>query len=188
MTHRWIPALAVTLVTGCAQPPAGHHAHDGAAQHQHHGAYTPIAQQGYFFAGGEYRPAKDGNVMVGQMFVQYQIPHHLGSKYPIVMIHGGGQSGTNFLGTPDERPGWADYFLRRGYAVYVVDAPARARSAGSVEVLGAPTRRGAQWVSERFTAPEKKPSYPQATKHTQWPGTGAPGDAVFDQFYASQVE
>jgi pimeloyl-ACP methyl ester carboxylesterase len=72
--------------------------------------------------------------------------------------------------------------------VYVIDAPARARSAGSAEVLGVPSRRGAAYISDRFTAPERKPMYPQAAKHTQWPGTGVPGDAVFDQFYASQVE
>ena len=178
----------IATLAACANTPhEDHHARHGAGHH-HQGKYMPVAQQGYFFAGGEYRPAKDGNVMVGQMFVQYQIPHHRTSKYPIVMIHGGGQSGTNFLGTPDGRPGWADYFLKRGYAVYVVDAPARARSAGSVEVLGAPTRRAAQWVSDRFTAPARKPLYPQATRHTQWPGSGVPGDPAFDQFYASQVE
>ena len=138
--------ILVSTLAACA-----HYAHDDHhGGHKHHGAYIPVESQGYFFTGGEYRPAKDGNVMVGQMFVQYQIPRHRTSPYPIVMIHGGGQSGTNFLGTPDGRPGWADYFVKRGYAVYVVDAPARARSAGSVEVLGAPTRRAAQWVSDRF--------------------------------------
>ena len=153
-----------------------------------HGDYFAIEKQGYFFTGGEYRPAKDGNVMVGQMFVQYQIPRHRTSPWPVIMIHGGGQSGTNFLGTPDERPGWADYFVKRGYAVYVIDAPARARSAGSAEVLGVPSRRAAAYISDRFTAPERKPMYPQAAKHTQWPGSGVSGDRIFDQFYAYQVE
>jgi hypothetical protein len=32
------------------------------------------------------------------------------------MIHGGGQSGSNFTGTPDGREGWAQYFLKQGYA------------------------------------------------------------------------
>ena len=48
--------------------------------------------------------------------------------YPIVMIHGGGQNGSNFTGTPDGREGWAQYFLRQGYAVYVVDQVGRGRS------------------------------------------------------------
>ena len=33
-----------------------------------------IAQQGYFFVNGRYTAGKDGQIMVGQMFVQYQIP------------------------------------------------------------------------------------------------------------------
>ena len=177
---RTMSAGALCFLAACA--------HDGAMHHASHGDYYAIEKQGYFFSGGEYRKAKDGNVMVGQMFVQYQIPRHRTSPYPIVMIHGGGQSGTNFLGTPDERPGWADYFVKRGYAVYVIDAPARARSAGSSEVLGVPSRRAATYIADRFTAPETNPTYPQASRHTQWPGTGRPGDPVFDQFYASQVE
>src|SRR3990167_5033156 len=80
-----------------------------------------IAKQGYFFVGGQYATTKDGQIMVGQMFVQYQIPQRRKHRYPIVMWHGGGQTGTNFLGTPDGRPGWADYFVRQGYAVYVLD-------------------------------------------------------------------
>ncbi len=42
-------------------------------------------------------------------------------------------------------------------------------------------------VEERFVAPERFPVWPQAKLHTQLPGTGKPGDAAFDQFYASQV-
>ena len=182
---KWMAAGAIAaLLTSCA-----HHGAMHGHGHMHgHGDYYAVAKQGYFFSGGQYRAAKDGNVMVGQMFVQYQIPRHRTSPYPVIMIHGGGQSGTNFLGTPDDRPGWADYFLKRGHAVYVIDAPARARTAGSGEVLVAPTRRAAAYLSDRFTAPERKPMYPQAAKHTQWPGAGVPGDPVFDQFYASQVE
>ena len=33
----------------------------------------------------------------------------------------------------------------------------------------------------------EKDTWPQAGKHTQWPGTGLPGDAIFDEFYASIV-
>ena len=60
-----------------------------------------IAQQGYFFVPGPYTNAKDGPVMTGQMFVQFQIPHERKHKYPVVMWHGGGQTGTNFLDTPE---------------------------------------------------------------------------------------
>ncbi len=148
-----------------------------------------IAKQGYFFVGGQYATTKDDlQIMAGQMFVQYQIPQRKRHRYPIVMWHGGGQTGTNFLGTPDGRPGWADYFLRQGYAVYVVDQPARARSGFFGEPYGPTRRPNAKAMSERFTAPAIPNRYPQASLHTQWPGKGVPGDPVFDQFFSSQVE
>jgi hypothetical protein len=42
-------------------------------------------------------------------------------------------------------------------------------------------------VEQRFVRPEDAKLWPQAHLHTQWPGAGEPGDAVFEQFYASQV-
>jgi pimeloyl-ACP methyl ester carboxylesterase len=151
-------------------------------------APVTIAKQGYFFVAGKYSSGKDGQVMSGQMYVQFQIPQHKRHRYPVIMWHGGGQTGTNFLATPDGRPGWADYFLREGYAVYVVDQPARARSGYFTDAYGPTRKPNAGAMSERFTAPELTKMYPQATLHTQWPGKGVAGDPVFDQFFASQVE
>ena len=178
---------AVTLAAAVAGAAGAAHA---AAATANPAPRTPlaIAQQGYFFVGGRYTDAKDGKIMAGQMFVQYQIPHPRRHRYPIVMWHGGGQTGTNFLGTPDGRPGWADFFLRQGYAVYVVDQPARARSGFFTEAYGPTRRPNAGAMSERFTAPELSGLYPQASMHTQWPGRGTAGDPAFDQFFASQVE
>lgn len=178
---RKLLALAISMVVGAATE-AG--AQDKAAL----SAPLAIESQGYFFAGGEYVQTKDGQVMVGQMFVQYQIPVDRRHSRPIVMIHGGGQTGTNFLGTPDGREGWATHFLRQGYAVYVVDQPARGRSGFFTEVYGATRRPNTNAMSERFTDPQSRQFYPQAKLHTQWPGKGAAGDPVFDQFFASQVE
>jgi pimeloyl-ACP methyl ester carboxylesterase len=147
-----------------------------------------IAEQGYFFVSGKYTTTKDGQISVGQMYVQYQVPQQRKHAYPIVMWHGGGQTGTNFLGTPDGRMGWAEYFVRQGYAVYVVDQPGRARSGYFTDVYGPTRRPNTAAMSERFTAPEISKQYPQAALHTQWPGNGIAGDPVFDQFFASQVE
>jgi pimeloyl-ACP methyl ester carboxylesterase len=146
-----------------------------------------IAKQGYFFAGGKIDSSIEGSPMVGQMYVEYQIPEKLEHPYPVVMIHGGSQTGTNFTGTPDGREGWAQYFLRRGYAVYVVDQVARGRAAYSAPVYGPVNSAKLDWVEMRFVAPERAKQWPQAHLHTQWPGTGQPGDAAFDQFYASQM-
>jgi pimeloyl-ACP methyl ester carboxylesterase len=146
-----------------------------------------IAKQGYFFAGGKIDPSIEGSPMVGHMYVEYQIPEKLAHPYPVVMIHGGSQTGTNFTGTPDGREGWAQYFLRHGYAVYVVDQVARGRAAHWSQVHGPVTPPRLSFVEQRFVAPERAKLWPQAHLHTQWPGAGQPGDAVFDQFYASQV-
>src|SRR5579863_7857325 len=84
-----------------------------------------IAKQGFFYVGGR----EVSGILTDAMFVEYQIPAKVTAPYPIVMIHGQFQNGSNFLGTPDDREGWAQYFVRRGFAVYVVDQVARGRSA-----------------------------------------------------------
>jgi pimeloyl-ACP methyl ester carboxylesterase len=124
--------------------------------------------------------------MSGQMYAEYQIPVRRTQPYPIVMVHGAIQTGTNFTGTPDGREGWAQYFLRQGYAVYVIDQPGRARSSYQPELEGAQVGPDITATQQRFTAPEKSNMWPQAKLHTQWPGTGQAGDPTFDQFYASQ--
>ena len=149
-----------------------------------------LADQGYFFVGGTYNEAEgdEGQSMTGQIFVHFQIPDEQQHPYPIVMIHGGSQTGTNFMGTPDGREGWADFFTRKGYAVYVVDQPGRGKSAFNSATYGelsGPSTTSS--VEQRFTAPEQFNLWPQAAKHTQWPGTGMAGDPVFDEFFASQV-
>ncbi|MBM2812871.1 MAG: alpha/beta-hydrolase, partial [Chloroflexi bacterium] len=103
------------------------------------------------------------------------------------MIHGGSQSGTNFTGTPDGREGWAQFFLRRGYPVYVVDQPGRGRAAYQADRYGPTAPLNLETTQRQFVAPERYNRWPQARLHTQWPGKGVPGDPVFDQFYASQI-
>jgi pimeloyl-ACP methyl ester carboxylesterase len=148
-----------------------------------------IADQGVFSIPGRYVQTEAGTIMVGQMYVQYQVPKERTRPYPVVMIHGGGQTAANFLGTPDGRRGWADDFLANGYAVYVVDQSGRGRSGFFGEVYGHKTRSSTIGnVAQRFTAPETKSLWPQAALHTQWPGESKPGDPVFDAFFATQVE
>jgi pimeloyl-ACP methyl ester carboxylesterase len=146
-----------------------------------------IARQGYLFAGGKYSTVNGVRVMSGQLYAEYQIPARRQSPWPIVMIHGGSQSGTNFTATPDGREGWAQFFLRQGYAVYVVDQPGRGRAAYQAELYGPARPAPLDSTQSRFVAPEKFNLWPQAHLHTQWPGAGGPGDPTFDQFYASQM-
>lgn len=146
-----------------------------------------IEHQGYLFAGGKYSTVNGQQVMSGQIYAEYQIPAKQTHRWPLLMIHGLGQSGTNFTGTSDGREGWAQYFLRQGYAVYVIDQPGRGRAAYQSEAYGPLTPPDIENVQRRFVAPERYELWPQARLHTQWPGKGAPGDPIFDQFYASQL-
>ena len=143
-----------------------------------------------FFVGGEYVGPADAQVMQGQMFVEVLTPDRVTHPYPLVLIHGLAQTATNWMSTPDGRPGWAEWFAGHGWTVVMVDQPARGRSAWQPGVNGKLTSIPAPRVAARFTAPAATGSWPQAHLHTQWPGgpdKGRAGDPVFDQFYASQV-
>ena len=149
-----------------------------------------IEKQGIFFVGGEYDAPVTPRFMSKQMYVRYQIPVKSGgapsTTYPVVMIHGGGQQATTYTGTPDDRSGWADYFLKSGWPVYTVDQPGRGKSIYVESVYG--PRGGSNIPNQEntFTAPGRMRPWPQARLHTQWPGTGMHGDPAFDQFFASQ--
>jgi pimeloyl-ACP methyl ester carboxylesterase len=146
-----------------------------------------LAKSGVFYAGGRYDKDHPEQHFVGQMYVEYQIPAQQTHPFPIVLIHGGGQTGAGWHTTPDGRPGWAQFFLKRGYAVYVVDQAARGRSPYSPEVYGEMSAQPLGYVIQKFTAQEKEKLWPQAALHTQWPGTGEPGDPAFDQYWASNI-
>ena len=147
-----------------------------------------LAAFGNFYAGGSYDKAHPARHMVGQMYVQYQIPAELKHPFPIVLIHGGDQTGTGWLSTPDGRPGWVQYFLRLGYGVYVVDQVARGRSGFVPEVYGVTSGQPLDYVMQKFTAQERYKLWPQAALHTQWPGKGEPGDPAFDQYASSEAQ
>jgi pimeloyl-ACP methyl ester carboxylesterase len=81
------------------------------------------------FVGYTSEPGDKGSLNVSNaMFVQYMLPANRRHAYPLVMIHGGGGQGTDWLETPDGRDGWADYFVADGWDVYVVDRPGHGRS------------------------------------------------------------
>jgi pimeloyl-ACP methyl ester carboxylesterase len=103
------------------------------------------------------------------------------------MVHGGSQTGSGWISTPDGRDGWAIYFLRHGYAVYVIDQVARGRSAYIADVYGPSRTQTREYAMQRFSTSEKYNLWPQAKFHTQWPGSAQPGDPAFDDYFASNV-
>src|SRR5688572_23215547 len=153
------------------------------------GAEAPLllARQGHFYAGGKYDDANRNRHIIGAMYVEYKIPAELRHPFPIVMVHGGGVHGASWYTTPDGREGWAPYFLRRGYAVYVVDQVARGRSLFHEDSYGEMSSQSLEYVLQKFTSQEKHKLWPQAALHTQFPGTGEPGDPALDQYWAADV-
>lgn len=80
-------------------------------------AQHTLASRDFFFVGGKYAGQTNNEVMTGQMYVEVLHPVRVTQRYPLVFFHGGGQTATNWIGTPDGRSGWADYFLSQGYVV-----------------------------------------------------------------------
>jgi pimeloyl-ACP methyl ester carboxylesterase len=146
-----------------------------------------LARDGFMYVGGKTMKVDGREYFYGQMYVEIRIPARQTHRYPIIMVHGGSMSGTNFTGTPDGREGWAQYFVRRGYAVYVVDQPGRGRS-GFLTAATGPMRNSDRGNSaSRFVSQKKFKLWPQAALHTQWPGSGEAEDPVTLQLATSQL-
>lgn len=119
--------------------------------------------------------------------VEKLTPSNLCQPYPLLFIHGNGQSGTvssqqlipryfaeskrkNWLNKPDGSPGWATYFLKQGYIVYIIDQTERARSPWNPNGNTNLSIYTAEDLERRFTASQDFNLWPQAKLHTQWPG------------------
>lgn len=139
--------------------------------------------RGSFWVTGESAPTPAGDVLYAPMYVEWERPES-DVRTPVVLVHGGGGQGTDFLVTPDGRAGWAPLLVQAGHPVYVVDRPGHGRSPYDVSVLGgsAPTW-GAEVLRGVFLGDPLGPPLPP---HTQWPGSLDGDDEVFAQFAASQ--
>ena len=109
-----------------------------------------LEDQGSFAVGGtvietpgEFSPTAfpappEGQTLHGDhAYVQYQIPVRA-RKYPLVLWHGGGQSGKTWETTADGRDGFKNIFVRRGFSTYIIDQPRRGRAGASTEMTTIP--------------------------------------------------
>jgi pimeloyl-ACP methyl ester carboxylesterase len=144
-----------------------------------------LRDQGFFWVGARPHPVESGNLgfgvppgpgtsVDGQMHVGFQLVAEPQHPYPLVLVHGGGGQATDYMGTPDGRDGWLDYFLAAGFDVYFVDRPAHGRSPNSqfYGELGAPATT--QFIANAFT-----------NQSEQYPGGGAADSVELLQHTAS---
>jgi hypothetical protein len=125
-------------------------------------------------------PAKidpNGTYQVEQMYVQYFLPQNRKGKLPLLMWHGGGLTGVTYETKPDGGPGWGNFFVRKGWDVYLSDAMERGRSGWTNTFQGEPVflPLGDPW--ERFRIGAAGSWDADKAKRTTYPGTHFPIDA-----------
>jgi hypothetical protein len=95
-----------------------------------------LCDEGTFFVGGAPKitpfhigptPGEPREIIIGHMYVQFQIPM-VSKSWPLIMVHGSGYTGTCVEGTAGGNEGWKQYAVRHGVPTYVVDQAGRGRS------------------------------------------------------------
>ena len=131
-----------------------------------------LEDQGSFAVGGivletpgEFNPIgfpapPEGQTLHGDhAYVQYQIPIRA-RMYPLVMWHGGGQSGRSWESTPDGRDGFNNIFVRRGFSTYILDQPRRGRAGYSTEEATIPPATQDQFLFNLYRLGEWPKFFP----------------------------
>ena len=121
-------------------------------------------RQGHFWIAGERVEVNGQTYQRGPLFAQWEAPAEVIRPWPIVLVHGGGYQGTEWLETPDGRPGWAQRLVEAGYATIVVDRPGHGRSPYHPETMGAMGPPFSYENGRKIYFPED-----QEPQHTQWP-------------------
>jgi len=134
-------------------------------------------------------PAKvdpNGTYQVEQMYAQYFLVQNRKGKLPLLLWHGGGLTGVTYETKPDGQPGWLNFFLRKGWDVYISDAMERGRSGWTNAFKGEPVflPQGDPW--ERFRIGPAGSWNDDKAKRVTYPGTQFPIDA-YDQFMKQGV-
>ena len=101
-------------------------------------------------------------------YVFYQIPVKP-RKYPLVFLHGAGESKKTWETTPDGREGFQTIFLRRKFPVYLLDQPRRGEAGKStVPITITPTADEQFWFTQFRIG-----NYPDYFPNVQFPKDSA---------------
>jgi pimeloyl-ACP methyl ester carboxylesterase len=126
----------------------------------------------------------NGEFETGQMYVQYVRLAQPSARYPMLLWHGGGLTGTTWETKPDGKPGWQQFFLGAGHDVYVSDAVERGRASWSrfPEIYGSePFFRSEKEAWELFRIGPPGSYDPAPEKRVAFDGERFP-TAAFEQF------
>ena len=139
-----------------------------------------IADWSYYWYGVERVKLARGTMVNGmQMFVEHWIPAVVRHPYPIVLVNGGYGQASDWMSSPDGRPGWASMFLEQGYKVYLVDRPGQGRNPHHPWVHG-------QYDAQAQTFERVAVAIGATGRdHTQWPGPGDASDPAIAQIVAA---
>src|SRR5580658_8062122 len=102
------------------------------------------------------------------MYVEYQVPAKVKHPFPIVLIHGGGGSGLDWMGTVDGRRGWSTMLLEEGYRVYVVDRQVTAALL-IIRICMEAFLRARRWRAYRISSLRSAPRCPGVEAHRRLP-------------------
>ena len=95
------------------------------------------SRRGQFWVPGKRAYVGGKTYQHGAMYVSWEAPAEGASQpYPIVLVHGGALQSTEWLDTPDGRPGWAQRLVEAGYAVLLADRPGHGRSPYQPDIMG----------------------------------------------------
>lgn len=146
----------------------------------------PVREYMPTVGGAPLRIDPNGVHTVGQMYARFMVPAPQRGAAPLMLWHGAYLTGVTWETTPDGRPGWDEFFLRRGWATYVTDAVERGRSgaAMSPEIYAPPLHLPAQNPWERFRIGTGAGSY--ATRSVL-PGQQFPTEPEHYQAFMRQV-
>ncbi|MGN8057645.1 EthD family reductase [Pedobacter sp. 22163] len=136
------------------------------------------SRRGHFWINGERLKIDNKTYQHGPMYVFWEVPEKITKIYPVILVHGGTLQGTEWMDTPDGRPGWAQRFLENGYPVFIVDRPGHGRSPYHSDIIG---QMGPAFSYERG----QEVYFPSddADIQTQWPFSPLDHDA-YDSFIA----
>ncbi|HAV1777334.1 TPA: hypothetical protein JG922_000469 [Enterobacter hormaechei subsp. steigerwaltii] len=137
---------------------------------------------GSFIAGSEIinrRHSDNANFLVSrhQAYVEYFIPSELSIERPAIILTHNYFSASAWLSNVEGKEGWAQYFLRQGFPVFIIDPPGSGRAGFNPEDIDHEQTLidGAMSVDQGFWPGQDSSAWAAWNMGPEW---GIPGDGI----------